>query len=311
MSDPIRFPRIHASTRRTFLQQGSLWLAGMGVANHWARDLVAASGANDDATEVMGGVVCRLGLVTDMHYADKEPSGSRHYRDSLAKLTQAAETYQNEQLDAVVELGDFIDAADSVETELGYLRRIDREFKRLSERTHYVLGNHCVYTLTKSEFLEAVGQTESFYSFDVGHAHFIVLDACFRADGENYGRKNFDWKDPNLSAEQLDFLKADLEKTRHPTVVFVHQRLDVSNAYGIKNAAVARKILEDSGKVAVVFQGHSHQNEHRELNGVHYCTLAAMVEGPAAEKNAYSTLTRYEKGTLKVTGFARQSSYTW
>ena len=301
----------HPSSRRSFLHQGALWLAGAGVMSGGWNLPLAASPLVDDDLKDLGDPLCRLGLVTDMHYADKDTAGSRYYRDSLRKLSLAAEAWQEEKLDAVVELGDFIDAADSVETELGYLRRIDREFKKLSEKTHYVLGNHCVHTLNKSEFLETVGQTASFFSFDVGQAHFVVLDACFRSDGTSYGRKNFDWTDPNLSEEQLDFLEADLEKTQFPTVVFVHQRLDVANAYGIKNAAAARQRLEKSGKVVAVFQGHSHENEHRDLNGIHYCTLAAMVEGPVAQKNAFSTLTVYEKGSLKVTGFARQASHAW
>jgi hypothetical protein len=33
---------------------------------------------------------------------------------------------------------------------------------------HFVLGNHCVHTLTKMEFLKEVEQQESFYSFDAG-----------------------------------------------------------------------------------------------------------------------------------------------
>lgn len=297
--------------RRSFLHQGALWLAGAGMMSGWVNRQVAGSPFSDDTNNDLGDPLCQLGLVTDMHYADKLPAGSRHYRDSLTKLSRAAEVWKDKKLDAVVELGDFIDAADTVETELEYLRRIDREFKKLGATTHYVLGNHCVHTLNKSEFLETVGQSASFFSFDVGHAHFVVLDACFLSDGESYGRKNFDWKDPNLSAEQLDFLEADLEKTELPTVVFVHQRLDVSNAYGIKNAAATRELLEKSGKVTAVFQGHSHENEHREIKGIHYCTLAAMVEGPVSEKNAFSTLSVYKNGGLKVTGFARQASHAW
>jgi hypothetical protein len=45
-----------------------------------------------------------------------------------------------------------------------------------------VLGNHCVYTLTKQEFLDAVEQPQSYHSFDAGPFHFVVLDACFTSD---------------------------------------------------------------------------------------------------------------------------------
>ena len=89
---------------------------------------------------------------------------------------------------------------------------------------HHVLGNHCVDTLTKEEFLDRVGQERSFYSFDVGGYHFVVLDACFRSDGQPYGRKNFEWTDANIPAHEVEWLEADLASTSRPTIVFAHQR---------------------------------------------------------------------------------------
>jgi alkaline phosphatase len=296
-------------SRRMFVHGGSLFLAGFGTV--LGESMVTQSVRGQDGQSTDRKPTSRLGLVTDMHYADKKASGSRHYRDSIDKLAVAREKLDLAQLDGVVELGDFIDAADSVDVELGYLRKINSEFKRLSQRTYYVLGNHCVHTLTKKEFLGAVGQNSSYFSFDMSGAHFIVLDACFRSDGVEYGRKNFDWTDPNISQSQLTFLEKDLSQTKAPTVVFVHQRLDVSNAYGIKNGKEVRAILENSGKVTAVFQGHSHENEHQEINGIHYCTLAAMVEGPGSENTAFSTLEVFSDGSLKVSGYAKQSSYEW
>ena len=61
-----------------------------------------------------------VGLVTDLHYADKPPAGSRHYRETLDKLAEAAEQFGKHKPAFLVELGDFIDAADSVDAELGF-----------------------------------------------------------------------------------------------------------------------------------------------------------------------------------------------
>ena len=283
--------------RRAFLKNGSLVLA----ATLSAGELLA----EDKQATV------RVGLVTDMHYADKKPAGSRHYRETLAKLEEAAKQFQEDQPDHVVELGDFIDAADSVELEKEYLNRINKEFAALPGQKHYVLGNHCVYTLTKEEFLEGVGQKKSYYSFDAGGFHFVVLDACFRSDGKPYGRKNFQWTDPNIPADQVEWLQADLLATNHKTIVFVHQRLDVSNNYGVKNAAQIRKVLEDSGKVLAVFQGHSHKNDLKDINRIHYCVHRAMVEGAGAENNGYSMMDVFADGTIRLTGFRSQKNYEW
>jgi len=284
--------------RRAFLKNGSLFLAAAAIG---PRQLLA----EDRQPSV------RIGLLTDMHYADKPPGGSRHYRETLAKLEEAAKRFQQDQPAHIVELGDFIDAANSVELEKKYLKRINREFAALPGKKHYVLGNHCVDTLTKDEFLGEVGQKRSYYSFDAGGYHFVVLDACFRSDGVSYGRRNFQWTDPNIPTEEVEWLAADLKDADRNTIVFVHQRLDVSNSYGIKNAADVRKVLEESGNVIAVFQGHSHKNDLKEINGIHYCVHRAMVEGSGAANNGYSTMDLFADGSIRLTGFREQQDYEW
>ena len=253
----------------------------------------------------------RFGMVTDLHYADKAASGSRHYRDTPEKLEKASEKIRKANPNFVVELGDLIDAADSVETELRYLKTINRQFSQLARHRHYVLGNHCVDTLKKEEFLSEVQQKKSFYSFDSGNIHFIILDSCFRSDGTPYSRKNFKWTDANVPPHELEWLRTDLSTNQLPTIVFAHQRLDTKDNHGVRNAADVRKILEKSGKVHAVFQGHSHKNDYRNLNGIHYCTMVAMVEGKGVENNGFSMVQVNPDASIAVEGFVKQNNYDW
>lgn len=253
----------------------------------------------------------RLGLVTDLHYADKQPAGTRHYRESLPKLAEAVEKFAAAKVDFVVELGDLIDAASTVETELGYLATINKTFSSLACPRYYVLGNHCVDMLTKDEFLAGIERKSSYYSFDAGPAHFVVLDACFTSDGKPYGRKNSKWTDANIPRDELDWLAADLKKTALPTIVLAHQRLDIGGAHVVRNAAYVRTLLASSGMVQAVFQGHSHKNDYQEIDGIHYCTLVAMVEGSGETSSGYSTLEMFPSGDLRLTGFRHQASRDW
>ena len=289
---------IQRLSRRAFLKNGVLVLSSSAV--------IPGAAIGGDKTPAL-----QIGLVTDLHYADKPPAGTRHYRETPAKLAEAAAEFSKNKPAFVVELGDFIDAADSVKTELGYLKKINRDFSAICKNRHHVLGNHCVYTLTKKEFLETVGQKKSYYSFDSGNFHFIVLDSCFRTDGQPYGRKNFEWTDPNIPKAELDWLRADLKSTSKKTVVFAHQRLDVSSVYGVKNAPAVRKILEDSKQVLAVFQGHSHENDHKEIGGIHYCTLVAMIEGSGVSHNGYSVMKLSDDGSIRLDGFRNQGDYQW
>lgn len=289
--------------RRRFLQDGSLLLLGGGLASLSIAPLSAA----DQVAERR----VRLGLITDLHYADKPPAGTRHYRETLAKLQEAGKQFAQDKVEIVVELGDLIDAADDVKVEQGYLATVQKVFADLPGKKHCVLGNHCVDLLTKEEFLGGVGQEKSHYTFDAGGVRFIVLDACFRSDGKAYGRKNSQWDDANLPEEQLAWLKQELAAAPGKAIVFAHQRLDVKNQYAVKNAPAIRAVLEASGKVLAVFQGHSHKNDLNEINGIHYCTLVAMVEGSGETNNGYAMLDVLADGSLRLTGFRQQQTRQW
>ncbi len=287
-----------------FDRREALWLAS----SVWTTTLLLSRQAPAEASRADRSL--RFGLITDLHYADKPAAGTRHYRDTLSKLKEAIDAFS--RLDApndfVVELGDFIDAAESVETERKYLATVDELYRTLGPERYYVLGNHCVGTLTSDEFLSDVGQKSSFFSFDRNGRHFVILDACFRKDGVAYGRGNFDWSESLVPDHELKFLEDDLKSTRNETVVFVHQRLDVEPPYGVLNAGKVREILEKSGRVRAVFQGHSHKNDHRTIGGIDYVTLVAMVEGPAPESSGYSRVIWHEDGPIEIQGFRRQAS---
>lgn len=284
-------------SRRCFLQGSTLILAST------AAGLEQALSAEDV-------VSARVALLTDMHYADKAPSGTRHYRETLAKFDEAAKEFARpeNQPDLLIELGDLVDAAENAAIELECLRTINDRLSKVCAKRHYVLGNHCVDTLSKEEFLGHVEQKRSYYSFDEGGFHFVILDACFRTDGVPYGRKNFQWTDTQIPEHELSWLKTDLKSTDLPVLVFAHQRLDVSDNHGVKNNAVVRELLESNGKVVAVFQGHSHQNDLKTIRGICYCTLAAMVEGSGDANNSYSLLQLSAGGTVQLKGWRRQES---
>ncbi len=253
----------------------------------------------------------RFMMLTDLHYADKPHGGTRYYRETLAKLKATGQAATKFQPQFVVELGDVIDSADSIAQEKAYLKTIHQHLAALPGSNHYVLGNHCVYSLTKPEFLATVQQKKSYYSFDAGAYHCIILDGCFRSDGTPYGRKNYDWTDSNISKEQLGWLADDLKRNKRPVLAFIHQRLDVEGHYGVKNAAQVREILENSGNVQAVFQGHYHKNDYREIGAIHYCTLRAMVEGTGEKNNAFANVRADRDGTIHIAGFFMQKSYDW
>ncbi len=298
-------PAADSLGRRAFLKNGALFLSGFSFSSANPLAVCAADSRSR-------GVV-RVGLLTDLHYADKPPGGSRHYRETLSKLKEAEKHFRTDRPDFLVFHGDLIDSGDSLDKEKEHLQAVVRAISRIPFPKHYVLGNHCVDQLKKEEFLQGVGQKDSYFSFDRNGFHFVVLDSCFKSDGTPYGRKNFKWTDANVPESELQWLQADLKKTKLPSIVFAHQPLDLkdTDAHAVKNSSAVRKVLEHSEKVAAVFQGHSHRNHYSEIEGIHYCTMVAMVEGSGPTNNGYSTLDVFEDGSLRLNGFRKQQDYHW
>ena len=106
--------------------------------------------------------VVSFGIITDVHYADAAPSGTRVYRDSLPKVAQAVKDVSAEKADFMIELGDFKDTDVSqhcdkdpsphcVNITVGFLRKIESEMHDgFRGPKYHVLGNHDVDVLNQS-----------------------------------------------------------------------------------------------------------------------------------------------------------------
>ena len=259
----------------------------------------------------------RFGIVTDCHYADVDPSGTRFYRESPGRLAECVARMNAEEVDFLIELGDFKDQgrppvkADT----LAYLEQIETVFQRFEGATYHVLGNHDVDSISKAQFLARVTNTgidpaRSYYSFDARGLHCVVLDANFRSDDVAYDHGNFDWTDANLPAHELDWLRKDLAATSGPVVVFIHQLLDGTDSVSVRNAEQVRQVLEQSRKVQIVFQGHHHQGRYTQINGIHYYTLKALVEGQGEGSNSYAIVEVKGDPSSRVVGYYRAVSMT-
>jgi predicted phosphodiesterase len=262
----------------------------------------------------------KIGLITDLHYADRiPPAGSnRYYRESLAKLAECVNEMNEHGVDFLIELGDFKDQDDPPDenTTLVYLEAIENEFSRFEGPYYHVLGNHDHDSISKQQFLNGIENWSfvkalNYYSFDFKGFHFIVLDSNYTSSGDPYNHGQFDWKDALIPDEQIKWLKKDLTQNRIPTVVFIHHRLDCeasNREYGPVNADVIRNILEKSGTVILVVQGHYHQGDCRKINKIIYYTLKAAVEGSGSANNNYAILEINSKLEMKITGFRNSLS---
>ncbi|MEQ9102502.1 MAG: metallophosphoesterase [Imperialibacter sp.] len=262
----------------------------------------------------------RFGVVTDSHYADREPGGIRYYRESLEKMAEFTEVMNREKVDFVIHLGDFKDE-DTNRREadtLKYLQNLEAVYAQFKGPRFHVIGNHDVDSISKAQFIANVENTGidsglGYYSFDKKGFHFIVLDPNFHPDGTDHNKGDFEWFESTVPQPQMDWLKADLAATKLPTVVFVHHSLYElpDETMHVENSAAVRSMLEHSGKVAAVFHGHCHREEYSNINGIHYTLLPAMVDNSGPENNAYAIIEGFDNGDLELTGYRKTRSRSY
>lgn len=225
----------------------------------------------------------RFALITDVHF------GPRAYYDGkLRKLTDRAgeltarfveRMNQEVKPELVVNLGDVIEDA-SRERDLEEYGKFTALLGGLDARVQHVAGNHDQVFLTADDLRGLWAHSGSlFYSFDFGGVHFVVL--CTQEIKD---------KAVHLPLEQLEFAERDLAATSLPSIVLMHHPISEQRVEGnrwferaphlcrVAERGKARGVLERSGKVVAVFNGHVHWNHLDVIRGIPYVTLQSLTE---------------------------------
>ncbi len=246
--------------RRKFIHQLSLGAAAMSIPS-----TSLSFSPVVDATQSTKKLT--FGIVTDVH-KDLMP-------DADSRLETFIQKAQDRKVDFIIQLGDFCMAESPNKAFL----KIWEQYKGPK---YHVLGNHDMDKQSKAAMLDFWGMPKTYYSYDFGGYHFIVLDANFlHQDGQfiDYDKANF-YVDDRLrtfiNPAQIEWFKADLEATQLPTIVFSHQSL-WHYQWGVKNRLALQKIMEThQEKVICCLNGHNHIDYHYHSNGIDYIEINSM-----------------------------------
>ncbi len=226
----------------------------------------------------------KIFLITDIHHgentnypnhggADYVNQFGEQFKDLVPLLRE-----EMEKCDLVVNIGDFIHDETPEKDVATY-----KEAMSLLESdvpTKHVLGNHDVRNIPRDIWLSLVGEQKTYYSFDLSGYHHIILD------GNSTERRGPLY----LSEEQLTWLEGDLAQTDLKVIVYCHFPLDnqsMENNYyfqdkpergSVNNKFFVRNILQKSGKVLAVFNGHTHFYHQEVIKGITYTTLPSFSE---------------------------------
>ena len=185
-----------------------------------------------------------------------------------------------------------VGCGDMMFDDLSLFPEYERAVTRMGAPFFQVIGNHDLDLLARShelaaaEFFDRFGPT--YYSFNVGAMHYVVLDDVFWHGSGYIGY---------VDETQLEWLEADLKRVEHgrPVVVFTHVPL-LSTQYRRREESAPGTTNVVSNRLAIyrllapykahVMSGHTHENENVLENGVfehiHGAVCGAWWSGPIA-----------------------------
>ena len=225
----------------------------------------------------------RIALISDAHFGPRAT-----YDGKLRKLSDHAgplveqfvkRMNQSARPDLVINLGDVVED-ENHDADLAAYRRFLDLMSELEAPLLHVAGNHECVNLSDDE-LRTLWKHEGplYYSREIGGLHLTILRARHQRASS-----------VTLAAEQLEWLRRDLAASELPVLVFLHHPLSDMCLEGnrwferephiclVQQRAEARAILEQSGKVLAVLNGHVHWNHFDLVGQIPYITIQSLIE---------------------------------
>ena len=225
----------------------------------------------------------KLGIFTDPHYSSAKVTCSNRYNSkSLEKITNGLKYFKEQNCDLVICLGDLIDKENNHAKEIENLKAVSNVFALYNTPIFIVMGNHDAFTFSAEEFYNVLGAQYRPQNIISNSNNLIFLDTCYFKNGNHYKPGNSDWTDTFLP--DTESLKNQIAALSGDTYIFMHQNIDPSihESHRLFNDKEIRNILENSGKVKTVFQGHFHEGSSNEIRGIKYVTYPAVCSNDNA-----------------------------
>jgi len=267
--------------------------------------------------------ILKIGLIADPQYADKTTASNRYYRESLKKVREAIETFNDQKVDFVQNLGDIIDGDwNNIDSIISVYQTLNPNIS-----VHNLLGNHDFHidSVYMERLTERFSMPGLYYSYIRMGIRFIALDSndysYYANDLHHYdinlinfyydriiARKNYQAYNSAIGNEQQEWLRGELKSAQNAgqkVFIFSHAPIKpLSLKYNLWNDAEIANIIEQYPNVIAFINGHDHSGNYVFDHNIHYITLSGMVQ---TAKNAYGILEIY-KDRIVLKGYGNQKN---
>jgi hypothetical protein len=261
-----------------------------------------------------------FGLLTDVQYADADPQGDRHYRESLPKLKAAARDLAGENLPFSLHLGDVIDRGFS---SFGTVLPL---FAGLGHPVRHLTGNHdySVADREKAGVPAVLGMPADYYLFRSHGVRFVMLDtndvslhkhpqggagqlaAAAMMERLAGAEHAVPWNG-GVSPAQLDWLDGELaaaDAAGEPAIICSHHPLLPETGHQAWNNRAVLDVIGRHQSPRACFSGHNHAGAETISNGVPFITFKSLLHQP--QVTAYAVV-RLFRERLVIEGRGRET----
>ncbi len=238
-----------------------------------------------------------FGVITDVHYCDKDAEGTRDYRESLSRLQDAMNSLGTDSVAFVVNLGDIID------NDYKSYKPVMRILDDAGLKIYHCLGNHDFQIKdSKKRSIPYELPKSGYYSFSFDGFRFIFLNGneistyaptnkkAITAAGEyleqlkSEGAINAkDWNGA-VSVTQMEWMMRELDESvshNEKVFIFCHFPVYPDSEYNLFNHVELLSAIRGYNNIIAWFSGHNHAGNYGNINRTHYITAKAMVDESA------------------------------
>lgn len=214
-----------------------------------------------------------VALLTDIHMRD-------NYVGEISQELEHVLDHLNRHynLKHAFVLGDLIEDCGSVTADRENVRRVRAIIEDWSVPTTYLIGNHDVEYLNRTQLSDLLGQESFFGVKRIDETPIVYLDSTYQEVGGATGR---------LGHEQLSWL-SDTLPTLSDAIILVHHpfgNFDLTEnewfseyperAY-LWDRKDALKVFDETGSVRATISGHIHQTDSDEFWNIQHISINAF-----------------------------------